>query len=192
MRAFIETLIQDVRYAARSLTLKPLFTLAVILTLGLALGANTIIFSFFNAAFLRPLPFPRQESLVRVYEAMPLAGFFNLNTSVPVIRDWREKNEVFERLSPLWKRRFVLSGGSEPLSISVTSVSTDFFQLMGVEPLLGRGLLPQDLEPGNHRVAVLSYGLWQRLFGGSEDVLQKKIRSQESGGTCSSLFRRNH
>ena len=171
MRNFL----QDLRYGARMLTRSPGFTTVAVMTLALGIGANTAIFSVVNTVLLKPLPFEDSNRLVHVYEAYPAQGFWRGWHSAPLYYDWRERNEVFSQISPIWQRGYVLTGSGEAASISATSVVSDFFPLFRLKPILGRGFAPEEEIKGRNSVVVISYGFWQERFGGDGEILNKSI-----------------
>ena len=177
---WIENLLHDVRYALRVLAKNPGFTVIAILTLALGIGANTAIFSVVNAALLRPLPYPDANRLVLIYETEPSGPGGLFPATSPDFEDWRKQNKVFEDLAAATPAGASLTGVSEPLQLSGWDVSPEIFPILGVQPLIGRTFSAS--ETGNDRVVVLSYGLWQRAFGGEPSVVGGKITLD--GETC--------
>ncbi len=169
----LESVLRDVRYAARGLLRSPGFSLVVVLTLGVGIGANAAVFSFVNAVLLRPLPYPEADRLVSVQESDPPAPF--LVTPGDYVA-WKARGDVFETLSGYLYSVSGLtapSGGAELLY--TVAVSSDFFRTLRVQPLLGRTFLPHEDQPGRDGVAVLGHGLWTRRFGGEPDVVGREI-----------------
>ena len=166
-------LLQDLRYALRMLAKQPAFTAIAVLTLAFGIGANTAIFSVVNAILLRPLPYKEAERLVVVWETEP-SGPGNLypDTS-PDFEDWRKQNKVFESMGAATRSAAALTGISEPLQLRGWEVSPEIFQVLGVQPLMGRTFSAG--ETGQNRVVILSYGLWQRAFGGDRTLVGRKI-----------------
>src|SRR5262245_59988682 len=140
----MRTLWKDMRYGMRMLLKKPGFTLIAVITLALGIGANTAIFSVVNAALLRPLPYEEAERLVVLYETNPKQGRDDLNVSYPNFTDWRAQSQSFEQLAALLYGGMVLTGKDEPARLQVVAVSADFFAMLRVKPLRGRGLLPEE------------------------------------------------
>jgi putative ABC transport system permease protein len=166
------TLVQDFRYGIRILLKNPGFTVVAVLTLALGIGANTAIFSVVNTVLLRPLPYPHADRIVVVgQEWMGGAGDF----SPADFLDVQSQNHTFEHLAATREWNFNLSAGDRPERIIGDAVSTNLFSLLGVEPVLGRGFVPEDGGHRTNRVVVLSYGLWQRHFGGNASVLGEKL-----------------
>jgi putative ABC transport system permease protein len=171
----MENLIQDLRYSLRTLLKKPLFTIVAIITLALGIGANTAIFSVVNSVLLRSLPYKEANRLVMVWENNRTRGRATNVINPANFLDWQQQNTVFEGMSALYDSRFNLTGAGDPEEISGQVVSTNFFSLLGTQPMLGRGFLDSEGIAGQDNVAVISYGLWQRRFGGSPDILEKSI-----------------
>ena len=170
---------QNLRYAFRVLAKQPLFTAIVILTFALGIGANTAVFSVLNAVLLRPLPFREPQNLVALGE-YDVREKTDPGTEIDSISyldyvDWRDQNKVFERVA-IYTNQSVstLTDGNEATHVQGEAVSADLFQLLGIQPLLGRTFLPQEDEPGNH-VVILSHGLWQRRFGDDRSIIGKSI-----------------
>jgi predicted permease len=170
---------QNLRYAFRVLAKQPLFTAIVILTFALGIGANTAVFSVLNAVLLRPLPFRQPQNLVALGE-YDVREKTDPGTEIDSISyldyvDWRDQNKVFERVAVYTNQSVsTLTDGNEATHVQGEAVSADLFQLLGIQPLLGRTFLPQEDEPGNH-VVILSHGLWQRRFGNDRSVIGKSI-----------------
>ena len=171
----LETLAQDIRYGARVLVKHKAFTAIAVLTLGLGIGANTAIFSVVNELLLRPLPYRDAASIVTVWEVSPRGRHQN-TTSPSNFRSWLEQNTSFQSLAAFFDMRANLTGDFEPEELSVQIVTPPFFQTLGVDPILGRTFDPGDDEADKPSVTVLSYGLWQRRFGGQSDIVGKEIK----------------
>ena len=169
-----ETLAQDVRYGARVLLKHKAFTAVAVITLALGIGANTAIFSVVNELLLRPLPYRDADRVVMLWEVSP-EGRHQNTTSRANFRAWREQSTSYQYMAAFSDQRFTLTGDGEPEEVSGQLAVPDLFKVLGVDPILGRTLLPEDAEPGKPPVAVLSYGLWQRRFGGRSDVIGKPI-----------------
>ncbi|HEX8650259.1 MAG TPA: ABC transporter permease, partial [Pyrinomonadaceae bacterium] len=170
----IETLLQDIRYGARVLAKHKGFTAVAVLTLALGIGANTAIFSVVNELLLRPLPFPDAERLVMLWEVSP-GGRHQNTTSRANFLGWREQSTVFEGMAAFSDQRLNLTGVGEPEEVSVQIATPELFRVLGVEPIIGRVMTEEDARPGAPDVAVLSYGLWQRRFGGDPRVIGQPI-----------------
>ncbi|HEU4834145.1 MAG TPA: ABC transporter permease [Pyrinomonadaceae bacterium] len=168
-----ETLVQDIRYGVRMLAKHKAFTSIAVITLALGIGANTAIFSVVNELLLRPLPYRDAERIVTVWEVSPRGRHQN-STSRANFRAWREQTTSFNYMAAFSDQRQNLTGTGEPEELSIQLASPDFFKILGVEPILGRTFLPED-EKAQSPVAVLSYGLWQRRFGGQAAIVGQPI-----------------
>ena len=172
---FLETLIQDLRFGLRMLRKSPGFTAVAILTLALAIGANTAIFSVVYGVLLAPLPYRDASRLVVLNETTPRVG--NVSVSYPNFLDWRAQNRSFSQMAYVAQMGFNLAGAgvSQPENIAGDSVSPNFLSMMGVRPVLGRDFEPAEGESGTQRVLLLSYQLWQSHFGADRNVIGRSI-----------------
>jgi putative ABC transport system permease protein len=170
----MQGLLQDAGYFLRGLRKSPWFFLVAVLTLALGIGANTAIFSVVNSVLLRPLPFHEPDRLVRLFETEAAPG--NYPFAGPDYLDWQAQNRTLEGSSLFaWFRRLNVSGAGRPESAVSVSTQANFFSVLGVRPLLGRTFAPGEDAAGAARVAVISYGFWQRHFGGDPSVLNRKV-----------------
>ena len=167
------TLMEDIRYGLRMLRKSPAFTVVAVITLGLGIGANTAIFSVVNGVLLNPLPFPHPKELVTLHESKP--NFEAGSISYPNFRDWQKENHTFSALAMVRRYSFSLTGAGEAEQVDAEFVSSDFFPLLGVRPILGRTFAPGEDQVGAGPVALISEGLWQRKFGSAPDILGKNI-----------------
>ncbi len=172
---FIETLFQDVRYGLGMLTRNPGFTCIAVLTLALGIGANTAIFSVVNGVLWSSMPYPQPEQLAMVWCDNRRQGIPDDITSYPNFVDWRDRNKTFQGMAGVTSENFNLTGGGQPEEISAASVSINFFQLIGVNPALGRVFSAEEEQPGRDRIVILSHRLWQRRFGGDPGILNKTV-----------------
>ena len=172
---WLESLWQDLRYALRQLRRSPGFTTVAVLTLALGIGANTAIFSVVYATLFRALPYKDPGRLVYVWSAEKARGIPRSTVSVPDFLDWRRQNRVFEGLAARTEGNFNLSGGTEPLQVGGLFVSANFFDVLGVQPVLGRAFTSEEEVWGRNRVVILSHRLWMRAFGGNSSVLNKQV-----------------
>ncbi|HEY9433307.1 MAG TPA: ABC transporter permease [Blastocatellia bacterium] len=170
---------QDLRYGARMLLKNPGFTLITVLTLALGIGANTAIFSVINGVLLSALPYPQPEQLAMVWCDNRRQGIPDDITSYPNFVDWRDRNKTFQGMAGVMSDGYNLTGTGEPEDISAATVSINFFQLIGVNPMLGRVFTAEEEQPGKDKVIVLSHSLWQRRFGGDPGILNKTISLSE-------------
>jgi putative ABC transport system permease protein len=171
----VDTFWQDIRFGFRTLLRSPPTSAVALLTLALGIGANTAIFSVVNGVLLEPLPYPDPDALVVVLESNPGLGFPRFSVSPPNFDDWRHQNQVFESMAAISRGRFNLTGGDRPEAVPGEQVTPELFRVLGVQPVLGRGFLPEEGRPGGPRVAVLSHGLWQRRFGSDRAALHRQI-----------------
>jgi len=172
----METLLKDVRFAVRRLRKTPGFSAIVLLTLALGIGANTAIFSVVNTVLLRPFPYRDPERLVIVDHFYPSLNNLEAGASAPGFRDLRDKTSLFDGVFVMTGWAPALTGsGSDPQRLQGTRASALMFRTLGVAPALGRAFLPEEDVPGRNRVVVLSYGFWQRQFGGDRSVVGKPI-----------------
>src|SRR5262245_10551632 len=180
----MQKLWQDLRYGARMLLKKPGFTLIAILTLGLGIGANTAIFSVVNAVLLQPLPYGDPDRLVWMWGNIRNGGN-RASVSPPDFIDYRAQNSVFEHFGASFSvgSSVNLTGGGEPERLNGRIVTANYFDALGVRPLYGRAFKTEEEQFGRHRVAVLSYGLWQRRFGADQTIVGREITVSDEKGT---------
>jgi putative ABC transport system permease protein len=163
----------DLRYALRMLAKSPAFTFVAVLTLGLAIGANSAIFSVVNAVLLRPLPYPHSEQLVRVFGKQPQ---LDLAPNSPAnFLEWHDENKVFERIGTYVGQGFNLLGGDQPERVIGARVSADVLPLLGVPPALGRVFTNDEDQEGRAQVVILSHDFWQRRFAGDPNTVGQTI-----------------
>jgi putative ABC transport system permease protein len=171
------TLLQDLRYALRMLRKSPGFTTVAVVTLALGVGANALIFSAVNAVILQPLPFPQSDRLVSL-KVLDHSENANIavpdSVSYPDFFDYRAQNHVFESIAAYHNNFFALTDADRSQHLQGEIVSSDFFSVLGVPPLFGRGFQLQDDQPGS-RVVVLSHELWESTFGGDKGVIGRNI-----------------
>jgi predicted permease len=169
--AFIETLWQDLRHAFRSMRRNPGFTATVILTLTLAIGANTTIFSVVDAAMFRPLPYRNPNEIVSVAWTTSFGTAQQItyigDSRPQEIEDWRAQRQIFSSVETF------ISPNSSDRSECCIAISTGMLNLLGINPKLGRGFRTEEGEPGKDQVALISEGFWKREFGGKPDTLGK-------------------
>jgi len=172
----MDRIIQDLRHAARMLMRTPLFTIVIIFTLAVGIGANTAMFSVVNAVLLQGLPFRDAHRIVDLNEvevrnrdrgAIAPANFL----------DWRKQAQSFDAMAVYMVRNTnVATAGGEPERLAAAFTSTNFFDVLGVTPVLGRAFVPSEAEPGQSNSVVLGYALWQRRFAGAPDVVGQTLR----------------
>jgi putative ABC transport system permease protein len=171
----METIIQDVRFGLRMLTKNPGFTVVAVIALALGIGANSAIFSVVNTVLLRPLPYKDPERLVMVFEDDSRHGYPRDTPAPANYIDWRDQNKVFEGMAAIAELSFNLTGVGEPERLDGRRVSASLFPILGVEPQLGRRFTPEEDQPGENHVVILSHALWQRRFGSDAGVIGKTI-----------------
>jgi predicted permease len=171
-------LLQDFRYALRQFRKSPGFAAVAVITLALGIGFNTAIFSVVNAVLLRPLAFADASRLVRIWHVPPEKSFPGMTTfpvSAANYLDWERQTQVFDHMAIYSYHGFTVTGSDKPEQLSAGAVSSGFFATLGVQPLLGRVLSPEEDQPGRSHVVVLSYRLWQEHFGGNPDIVGHDI-----------------
>ena len=173
--SFVETLIQDLRYALRMLRNSPGFTAVAILTLALGVGANTAIFSVIDSVLLRPLPYQDPDGIVMVWENDSQHPNPHNTVSPPDFLDWQSRNSVFAEMSALFDQRVILTGNGVPQEVVVQDVSANFFSVLGVHPILGSGFTAENGKPGHDDVIVLSYGFWKERFASDPGIIGKPV-----------------
>ena len=166
---------QDLRYSIRLLLKSPGFTFVAVVALALGIGANTAIFSVVEAVLLRQLPFRDANRLVMVWENNRERGKDKNVVSAANFLDWQEQNDSFEQMAGLFDFRFNLTGGDSPEELVGQLVTANFFDLLGAPAMAGRTFVPEEGEQGKDNVAILSYGLWQRRFGGDPSIVGQNI-----------------
>lgn len=170
---FVESFGQDIRYGIRILLRNPGFTLVAVLTLALGVGANTAIFSVIYGVLLRPLPYRDGQQLAVVHQQARLANVDDMGFSVKEVFDYRDQNKTMESVVEHHSMSFILYGRQEPERVQTGVVSANFFDVLGVKPILGRTFVPDDEKPGADAVLVLSYKYWQQGHGGDPDIVGK-------------------
>jgi putative ABC transport system permease protein len=175
----METLLRDLRYLLRSLRSTPGFSAVVILTIAVAVGASTALFSVVDPLLLRAEPFADPSRLVALWESPPqtdgrVAPGKN-EVSPGTMSDWMAEQAVFDRVAAVATWRPNLTGIDEPVRLNATAVSRDFFQTLGTKPLLGRVFVPEEASAGKNTVVVLSYAFWQKQFGGDSSIVGREL-----------------
>ena len=172
----MNTLLQNLRYAARMLRNNAGFTLVALLTLAFGIGANTAIFSVVNAVVLRPLPFPKPEQIVIIRDDLTGRQVEDVGLSVDELKDLQERSGAFEQVSAVWPVDANLTGSARPERIELLAVSPNYFALLGAHAQLGRVFGPEEQQAkGFAEGVVISDGLWKRLFGSDPNILGRKV-----------------
>jgi len=169
----VSALQHDVRYALRALRLSPGFAAVAIVTIALAVGSNTAIFSFVNGFVLHPLPYPDADRIVRVLERRPDGGLNSVSTLNYL--DWAEQSTVFEFMSPRTGWQATWTGGDEPLQLQGGRGAIDFFKIYGTSAAHGRLFAPGEDQLGNDKVVVLTHAFWENRFGADPDAVGRSI-----------------
>src|SRR5947209_6856271 len=169
------SLLNDLRYNARTLRKQPGFVVLIVLILALGIGANTTIFSVVNAVLIRPLPYEAPERIVMLWETNQSKALPRSIVSPANFLDWRTQNHVFDSLAAFRFWYYTVTGHGDPERYQGARVSTSFFPLLGVRPMLGRNFLPEEEEAGRDHVVILSHGLWQRRFGSDQNVVGQTL-----------------
>ncbi|MGE5243580.1 MAG: ABC transporter permease [Betaproteobacteria bacterium] len=167
------TLLQDVRYGVRTLLKSPGFTLVALVALALGIGANSAMFGIVDAVLLRPIPYARPDSLLKVYSST--RNFKRSSVSYPNFLDWRRRSRSFDELAAYRNDNFNLTGQAEPERLRGLMASARLFEALGVRPLIGRTFTEAEDQRGAAPVAVLTSSLWKSRFGGSPGMLGRGI-----------------
>ena len=180
----MHSLLQDLRFAVRQLRKSPGFALTTILTLALGIGATTAMFSLINSVLLRPLPFPEPDHLMMIapLEQSAVKPGIPSSLSYPDFFDWRSRQHSFDAIASHHHESHTLTGSGTPQELSSETVSADFFRVLGVNPMLGRGFISDDEKKGT-RVVVLSHELWQSTFGGDRSIVGRNITLDQNSYT---------
>jgi putative ABC transport system permease protein len=174
----MEGLLQDLRYAWRTLRKSPTFVTITVLTLALGIGANLAIFAVVNAVLLQPLPFREPDRIVRVFDDLHGAGAKDVGMSVPELRDL-ERSGIFETISAIYPSSSALSGGDKVERIELLGTSPNYFEVLGATPALGRTYTHSEWVPGFLDAVVISNGLWKRQFGSDPHIIGRRVRVDE-------------
>jgi putative ABC transport system permease protein len=186
----MQTLWQDIRYGVRMLMKNPGVTIIVILALALGIGANSAIFSVVNAVLIRPLPYEESERLLFLNEKSAVLD--EMSVSYPNFLDWRSQNHVFEKIGVYNRASYNLTGVGEAERIVTGQVSADLFQVLRVNAGWGRVFTNEEDQPGGPPVVVLSYGLWQRRFGGQMSIINQPITLNGKSYTVIGVMPQNY
>ena len=171
----MDTLLLDLRYALRKLFKSPGFTGVAVLTLALAIGATTAIFSVIDGVLLRPLPYPDSENIMILHPTTRTTGEPGGANAPGNYLDYAAQNSVFSHMAASRGEQANLADGDRPERVRGTMVTSSFFPLFGVSPILGRTLLPSDEQPGHNLVVVLSSELWARRYASDREIIGRQI-----------------
>jgi hypothetical protein len=175
----LENILRDLRYAFRTLRRSPGYTLMAVLTLGFGIGANAAIFTVINGVLLRPLPYAKPAQIVHVEQTAVKVGPDPIGFSVQEVMDYRQLNHVFSDLAEYHSMTFTLLGGKEPERVNTGVVSANYFNVLGVKPVLGRLLTPADETQQAEPVLVLSYAYWVKNFGRDPKILGRTFEMND-------------
>jgi putative ABC transport system permease protein len=170
--------LRDLKYGLRVLRKNPGFAIVAVLVLALGIGANTAIFSVVNAVLLRPLPFADPDRLLHVWHIPPqksFPGITRFSVSTANFIDWQQQNNVFDKMAIFTGSRMNLTGGDKPEFLGATRVSTDFFDVLGVKPILGRTFIAGEDQLGRDHEVILTHQFWQGHFAGDRNVVGRTI-----------------
>src|SRR2546430_16998899 len=177
----LTSLPQDLRYGVRVLAKSPGFSLIAILTLALGIGANTAIFSVVNGVLLNPLPFRDPHQLVSMFQEMP--NFKNGSISYPNFIDWRRMNTTFSTMAAYRSTEFTLTGNGEPERLRGEMISAGFFEILGVNAIMGRTFTADEDRLGANPTCMITEALWERKFGGRRDIIGQQLVLNDVGRT---------
>jgi putative ABC transport system permease protein len=169
----MDELLQDVRYAFRTLWKTPGFTLTAILALALGIGANTAIFTVVHGVLLSPFPYPESDRLVMLWESKPSRGWSAFNVSPANYLDWKTQSRSFAATTALNQETLIDAGGTEPVSRLALAAGDGFFEVTRTQPAMGRAFTAEDYRDGAPKVVILSDALWRARFGGRPDILSQ-------------------
>ncbi|MFZ0635451.1 MAG: ABC transporter permease [Candidatus Acidiferrales bacterium] len=172
----MDALLQDIKYALRTLRKTPGFTAIAIATLALGIGANSALFSMVDAVLLRPLPYRQPQQLVAVEDDLRGLNLADVGMSQRELQDLEQRSGIFQEVSAVWPINANVTGSEKPARVEAQAVSFNYFSLLGAAPQLGRVIGSQDYEPGFAEAAVISDGAWRRMFGADPGVLGRAIR----------------
>ena len=171
----MDSLLKDLRYAARSLMRRPAFTAVAVITLALGIGANTAIFSVVHGVLLEPLPYPESDRLVALRQAK-LPAQPDTQVAPGNFLEWQRQNTTFASVAAYRTVSYNLTGDGNPERLLAGRVSIGLFKLLGAQPLLGRDFLAKEDQPGREKVVIVSEGLWARRFGSDANILGKALK----------------
>jgi hypothetical protein len=174
-RWWVHAFKQDIKHAFRVLARQPGVTFVAILTLALGIGANSAIFSAVNAVLLRPLPYDDPDRLVTLWEKRPAEGVMDNVVSPADFADWSKMATSFESMAAMTVLPADLTGIGEPVRLFVGAVTTQFFDVLRVNPMLGRGFRPEENVAGKHRVVILGHKLWTTRFDSDRQVVGRTL-----------------
>src|SRR5919201_5986300 len=164
---------KETKFAFRMLRKSPAFTAIAVLTLALGIGANTAMFSIVYGVLLRALPFPQPDRVVKIYTKSP--QWNTQSISYPNFLDWQRRSQSFEQMACYRSDELNLTGAGEPTRVHAAMVTATFLPTLGIQPLMGRNLTPQEDVQGGNPVVLLTDAFWKSQFGGDPNVLGRAI-----------------
>lgn len=185
------TLLQDLRYAARTLTAAPAFTLAAVLTLAIGIGGSTAIFTAVDGVMLKPLPFSQSERIVTLFQSDRKKGIDRDDVAPGNFAEWRSRARAFSAMAAAEPFGLVYSSPDGEEQVGNWNVTEDFFTVLDAKPVIGRVLQKDDFLPGRGRVLVLTYDSWQRRFGGDPGIVGRSLTMQRAPAIVVGVLPRN-
>src|SRR5499427_4256658 len=181
---FVEKTMQDLRYAARMLVKTPGFSIVAIVTLALGIGANTAVFSLVSRVLLQPLPFPQPDRLMLVPDDVSsLGGPYSLTEPTPAdYAAWKEQSRSFTDMAAMTQATYNLTGIAAPQKLEGLRTTANVFNVLGMQPIVGRTLTPDDDRPDANAVVVLDARVWRSLLGGDSGVVGRTVCGDERAG----------
>jgi len=170
----VESTVRDVHYSIRKLSRSPGFTITVLLTLGLGIGANIAVYSLVDAVLLRPLQFRNEKRLVQVFEERPALGLTKDTPAPANYFDWKRRNHVFSDMAAAKGDIFTITGNGRPEEVDVAPITSNLLSLLGVQPLIGRSFTADEYKPGN-AVVLISAAIWQQRYGSDPNIVGRTI-----------------
>jgi putative ABC transport system permease protein len=179
----MDSLLKDIRYGITSLRQHPGFSLIVVFVLALGIGANSAIFSVVNSVLLRPLPYQNSDRLVMVWGNFQKLHIERMPAKAAEYEDYRAQSKIFADVAGFETQSVNLAGGDRAERITAAHITPSLFPLLGAQPEQGRGIAPDEIQPGREKVVVLSHGFWQRRFGGQTSAVGQTLRLNEQDYT---------
>jgi predicted permease len=182
----MNSLMRDIRHGSRILRGNPGFAVVAVLTLALGIGANSAIFSVVDSVLLKPLPYDEPDRLVELWETNPIKGWTDAPVASANLLDWQNQNDVFEGIGASFSggmSNFSMMSADNPERHQGLGITPNLFPVLRARPLMGRVFAPDEQEEGKRNVVILSYGLWQRTFGGDPGIIGKTVTINDVGKT---------
>lgn len=176
IRSLLVSLLQDIRYSFRLLVKKPSFAITALLSLAVAVGFNTAIFSVVNVVLFEPLPYEHSQNLGIIWTTFPSANVYRAPAAGPELDELQKRSRLLEGIAGVWTSNLAFVGEGEPEQVKLAQVTANFFSVLGAHPGLGRDFLPEE-EGRNSGVVILSDGLWRRRYGADPSIVGKAIRT---------------